>query len=105
MTTSPPTAAPSDTPVRTKRAPRPRVAGTWYVVRDTRGVLRHTGITRKRAVAPYDTPLPKKLKTATNAGHYGAVVPLRRTTLWQFLVRRGWTCVREARPTTTPHAS
>lgn len=81
---------------RTPRPPRPRIAGTWYVVRDTQGALRHTGPTRKMAVAPYQATIPKKIKR--QATHYGSAVPMRRTTLWQFLLRRGWRCERELRP-------
>lgn len=86
----------TDTPPAPPRRLRPN-AKTCFVVRDARGVVRFTGRTKAKALAPYRGAVAKSV--VYNSG--ASVAPLRKSTLWQFLYRRGWRCALEPKPTTT----
>lgn len=82
----------------------PRRAGTWYVVRDARGVIHHTGRTKRAAMAPYLGHLTRsevkgRVWIAANA------YQIRKSTLWRFLHRHGWRCTREYRDLPVPAVS
>jgi hypothetical protein len=83
---------------------RPRKAGTWYVVRDAKGELRHTGRTRGDALAPYTGAVTRREVKGRTRAVPDDVVSIRKSRLWLFLYRHGWRCALETRPPATPHA-
>lgn len=91
-------------PVRPPRVPMaPRRSGTWYVVRDAKGELRHTGRTKRQAMAPYLGHLTRS-EVKGRLGVAPTAFQLRKSTLWRFLHRHGWRCTREYRDLPVPAA-
>jgi hypothetical protein len=69
--------------------PRARKAGTWYVVRDARGEIRHTGRTKRDALAPYIGSLTKTEVKGRRRGVMPDAPTLRKSRVWLFLFRHG----------------
>lgn len=77
-----------------------RRAGRQYAVRDATGALRHTGTTKRAALAPYKG----RVLRAQRERRDSKPMTVKRQTLWRYLIRRGWTCTLEvtnATPITT----
>ncbi|WP_461411719.1 hypothetical protein [Gemmatimonas sp.] len=72
-------------------------------MRDATGTIRHTGRTKREAMAPYLGHLTRsevKGRALVAASSY----QLRKSTLWRFLHRHGWRCTREYRDVPIPAA-
>ena len=85
-----------------------RALGWTFVVRDALGEVRHTAHTKRDAIAPYKGATARAQRTRRD----GKPMTMRRSGMWLYLIRRGWTCtceppqaerVASAVPTTPPH--
>jgi hypothetical protein len=65
-----------------------------YVVRDAAGKVRHTGFTKRDALAPFKGVVARAQRPRRD----GKPMTLKKHTLWLYLFRRGWTCTRELTP-------
>jgi hypothetical protein len=75
-------------------------------VRDSAGHVRHTGVTKRDALAPFKGVVLRAQRPRRD----GKPMTMKKHLLWLYLFRRGWTCAREMRlasaiPPRSPEAS